>query len=139
MPIQQDIYEKIVQAKIYIDDNFQDPVDLDLIARHAFISRFHFHRLFRRRIYNRTPHQYLTTKRIEMAGRLLVENDLSIREICNSVGFESQGTFSLLFKRKMGCPPNFYRTRVRQQQKKLQKEPHSQIPQCFCHFFDFGF
>ena len=44
MPIAADVYKKIVTAKLYIDDSFREPIDLDRLARTACLSRFHFHR-----------------------------------------------------------------------------------------------
>jgi len=73
MNLTTDIYQRIVAAKIYIDDNYHEPIDLELISQQAFLSRFHFHRLFRQ-VYKKTPHQYLTGKRIDKAKTLLAEN-----------------------------------------------------------------
>ena len=95
MPIAPDVYKKIVTAKVYIDEHFHQPIDLDRLSREACLSRYHFHRLFTR-IYRKTPHRYLTQKRIEQARLWLSDEDLSVSEICNNVGFESLGSFSLL-------------------------------------------
>jgi len=38
VPIAADVYRRIVRAKIYIDENFQQPLDLDRLAREACIS-----------------------------------------------------------------------------------------------------
>ena len=61
MQITEDIYQRVVSAKLFIDDNYAEPIDLKRISGQAFLSRFHFHRLFTR-IYRKTPHQYLTSK-----------------------------------------------------------------------------
>ena len=73
MNLSTDIYQRIAAAKIYIDENYQESIDLEGISQRAFLSRFHFHRLFTR-IYRRTPHQHLTKKRIDKAKELLAEN-----------------------------------------------------------------
>jgi AraC-like DNA-binding protein len=49
-----DIYERVVTAKMFMDDNFHEQLDLEQISQQAFFSRFHFHRLFTR-IYRKTP------------------------------------------------------------------------------------
>ena len=103
MPIATDLYERIVAAKVFIDENFEQPLNLDEISQKAFLSRFHFHRLFAQ-VYKKTPHQYLTAKRIEKARELLAENK-QVTEVCNEVGFESLGSFSMLFKKEMGFAP----------------------------------
>lgn len=130
MPIAPDVYRKVISAKLYIDENFQEIIDLDSIARHACMSRFHFHRMFTR-IYKRTPHQYLTRKRIEQAQRWLAGKDLSVSEICNNVGFESIGSFSVLFKKEIGAAPLYYRNRAWLKKQQAEQQPRTCIPHCF--------
>ena len=134
MPIATDTYRKVVAAKVFIDGNFQGPVDLDTLAREACISRYHFHRLFTR-IYRLTPHQYLTRKRIEQARLCLAARDLSVTEICNHVGFESIGSFSLLFKKEIGAPPTSYRDEAWRRERQTLEQPRSFIPHCFIENF----
>ncbi|NNF00786.1 MAG: helix-turn-helix domain-containing protein, partial [Pyrinomonadaceae bacterium] len=45
------------------------------------------------------------------ARELLKTTDLSITEICFSVGFESLGSFSWLFRKHIGVAPGNYRYR----------------------------
>lgn len=130
MPIAPDVYRKIVMAKLYMDSNFHEPIDLERISREACISRFHFHRLFTR-IYRRTPHQYLTGKRVEQARQWLADKDLTITEICNNVGFESIGSFSVLFKKEIGFAPQYYRNMAWLKKQKAQQQPRTCIPHCF--------
>jgi AraC-like DNA-binding protein len=122
-------YQRIASAKIYIDENFHEPIDLDDIARQAFISRFHFHRLFRQ-IYRRTPHQYLTRKRLDKAKVLLAENK-PVMEVCNEVGFESIGSFSVLFKKEIGFAPTYYRNMAWLKKQQAKAQPKTVIPHCY--------
>ena len=112
MSIAPDVYKKIVMAKLYMDENFHESIDLDRISREACLSRYHFHRLFTR-IYQRTPHQYLTRKRVDQARQWLADKDLTVSEICNNVGFESIGSFSWLFRKRVGLSPDQYRKESR--------------------------
>lgn len=129
MNLTPQLYERIASAKIYIDENYQKAIDLDDIARQAFISRFHFHRLFRK-IYRRTPHQYLTRKRLEKAKDLLAENK-PVTEVCNEVGFESIGSFSMLFKKEIGFAPQYYRNMAWLKKQQAKEQPKTVIPHCF--------
>ena len=113
-----------------MDENFDQPLDLNIISRHSCISRFHFHRLFTR-IYRKTPHRYLTQKRIDNAKQLLAENELSVSEICNNVGFESIGSFSILFKKEIGFAPQYYRNLAYQKKQLAKEQPKYFIPHCF--------
>jgi AraC-like DNA-binding protein len=130
MEITADVYQRIVSAKIFIDENFDQPLDLNIISRHSCISRFHFHRLFTR-IYRKTPHRYLTQKRIDNAKQLLDGNELSVSEICNNVGFESIGSFSVLFKKEIGFAPQYYGNLAYQKKQLAKEQPKRFIPHCF--------
>ncbi|MEO6887705.1 MAG: helix-turn-helix transcriptional regulator [Ktedonobacteraceae bacterium] len=55
-------------------------------------------------------HQYLITRRLERAQHLLLHTDRSVTEICFALGFESLGSFSWLFRQRIGCSPTTYRT-----------------------------
>ena|ERR1700733_1685293 len=134
MPLAPDIYKRIVTAKLYIDGNFKDPIDLDRLAREACLSRYHFHRLFTR-IYRITPHQYLTRKRIDYARLCLAGANLTVTEICNDVGFGSIGSFSTLFKKEIGQAPSNYRTLAWEREVRITEQPRSFIPHCFIKHF----
>ena len=129
MKLSPDIYQRIASAKIYIDKNFQEDIDLEVISQQAFLSRFHFHRLFTN-IYRKTPHQYLTKKRLEKARDLLSENK-AVMEVCNEVGFESIGSFSVLFKKEIGFAPTYYRNMAWLKKQKQKQQPKAFIPHCF--------
>jgi AraC-like DNA-binding protein len=112
-----------------MDDNYQEPIDLELISQQAFLSRFHFHRLFRQ-VYKKTPHQYLTGKRMDRAKTLLAENK-PVNDVCNEVGFESIGSFSVLFKKEIGFAPTYYRNMAWLKKQETLKQPKKFIPHCF--------
>jgi AraC-like DNA-binding protein len=129
MGLTNDIYQRIVTAKIFIDENYSESIDLEEISRQAFLSRFYFHRLFTR-IYRRTPHQYITHKRLERAKDLLAQNK-PVAEVCGEVGFESIGSFSGLFKKEIGFAPTYYRSMAWLKKKSQKEQPKKFIPQCF--------
>jgi len=61
-----DLINKVVQAKQFIDAHFANNICLKDISKEAFYSKFHFIRIFKL-CYGRTPYQYLTSVRIEKA------------------------------------------------------------------------
>ena len=129
MQLTTDIYQRIVAAKVYIDENYQDNIDLEHISKQAFLSRFHFHRLFRQ-VYKKTPLQYVTQKRLDKAKDLLSENK-AVTEVCNEVGFESIGSFSVLFKKEIGFAPQYYRNMAYKKKIEQLAQPKKAIPHCF--------
>jgi AraC-like DNA-binding protein len=135
MKLSTDIYQRIAAAKVYIDDNYQESIDLEQISKQAFLSRFHFHRLFRQ-VYKRTPHQYLTQKRLNKAKDLLSENK-PVTDVCNEVGFESIGSFSVLFKKEIGFAPQYYRNMAYKKKMEQLAQPKKAIPGCFIENYRF--
>jgi AraC-like DNA-binding protein len=137
MILSTDIYRRIVAAKVFIDENYHDCIDLDTISQQAFLSRFHFHRIFTR-IYRKTPHQYLTQTRLEAAKVLLAKEGISITDVCNNIGFESLGSFSSLFRKQSGYSPQYYRNIAWLKKKLAKEEPKRFIPHCFIESYKLG-
>lgn len=96
------------RARDLIDRDYAEPLDLDVMAREAGYSRFHFARAFAT-AYGETPRAYLTRRRIERAKTLLRTANLSVTEICMVVGFSSVGSFSARFRELVGQSPSEYR------------------------------
>ena len=124
-----DFYRRIVQAKLFIDQNYAEQIDAGEIADEACYSKFHFIRTFKN-IYGRTPHQYLTHVRIERA-KVLLEQGVSVTESCFAVGFDSLSSFTSLFKRRAGVTPSDFQKRQLQRKVEIKKEPLKFIPGCF--------
>lgn len=123
------LYRRIVKAKLFIDEHFAEPIDLDHISDEAFFSKFHFIRLFKK-TYARTPHQYLTFVRIERS-KLLLKDGLPISEVCFAVGFDSVSSFTGLFKRQVGQTPSAYRETHLRIREELKTIPLKYVPNCF--------
>jgi len=91
-----------------IDREYAQPLDVDELARGANMSAGHLTREFRL-AYGESPYSYLMTRRIERAMALLRRGDLSVTEVCFSVGCSSLGTFSSRFSELVGMSPSAYR------------------------------
>ncbi|MBN4071040.1 helix-turn-helix transcriptional regulator [Crocinitomix catalasitica] len=100
----QEQIEIVIGVKSYIDNNFDNDLNLDLLSHFRFVSKYRLLRLFKRH-YGLTPRQYLIDKRIENSKEHL-KNGMSVTETCFAVGFESLGSFSTLFKTKTGKSPS---------------------------------
>lgn len=91
-----------------IDREFAQPLDVEALARGVHMSAGHLSRAFRQ-AYGESPYGYLMTRRIERAMALLRRGDLSVTEVCFTVGCSSLGTFSTRFAELVGMPPSVYR------------------------------
>jgi AraC-like DNA-binding protein len=94
-----------------IDREYAQPLDVEALARGAHMSAGHLSREFRR-AYGESPYSYLMTRRIERAMALLRCGELSVTEVCFTVGCASLGTFSTRFTELVGMPPSTYRHRA---------------------------
>lgn len=81
---------------------------LEEIAAAAFLSPFHFARLFKK-LTGASPHAYLATLRVARAQALLAETDLSISEVSERVGYSSASHFTKAFRQATGLAPRAYR------------------------------
>lgn len=136
MQLTTDIYQRIVAAKVFIDENYHEQIDLEQISQQAFLSRFHFHRIFTQ-VYKKTPHQYLTQTRLDAAKVMLTKEGISLTDVCNSIGFESLGSFSSLFRKQSGHSPQYYRNIAWLKKKLAEEQPKRFIPHCFIEQFKF--
>lgn len=91
-----------------IDREYAAPLNVEDLARGVHLSAGFLSREFRR-IYGESPYSYLMTRRIERAMTLLRRGDLSVTDICFTVGFSSLGTFSTRFSELVGVSPSTYR------------------------------
>ena len=102
---------RLRRVKDRIDREYAQPLDVEALARGAHMSAGHLSREFRA-AYGESPYAYLMTRRIERAMALLRRGDLTVTEVCFTVGCSSLGTFSTRFTELVGMPPSVYRQRA---------------------------
>ncbi|MBA3827981.1 MAG: helix-turn-helix transcriptional regulator [Taibaiella sp.] len=125
------LYKRIVQAKLFIDSNYADKIGIDNISDEACFSKFHFIRLFKQ-VYGKTPHQYLTSVRIDNAIQLF-QKDKPVSDVCYAVGFETLSSFGSLFKRMVGQSPSAYLEAQQERKIQILNAPLHFVPGCFAH------
>jgi AraC-like DNA-binding protein len=96
-----------------IDREYQQPLDVEALARGAHMSAGHLSRQFRQ-AYGESPYSYLMTRRIERAMSLLRQGDMSVTDVCFAVGCSSLGTFTTRFTELVGMSPGTYRRQAAQ-------------------------
>lgn len=110
MSVDLDELRLLRQARDQMDREYAEPLDVPALARTAAMSPAHFSRRFRA-AYSETPYSYLMTRRIERAKALLRNTDMSVTEVCMTVGCSSLGSFSSKFSELVGETPSAYRAR----------------------------
>ncbi len=105
----EELYRRVLRGRDHLLSLSGEHVQLSEIAREACLSPFHFHRSFTR-VFGATPHQYLTSYRMERAAGLLRQR--GVTEVAFESGFESPASFTKLFRRHFGYPPTKLRGEV---------------------------
>ncbi|MEM6995208.1 MAG: AraC family transcriptional regulator [Myxococcota bacterium] len=97
-------------ARDRICDVTPDAPSVREVAAEASLSTGLFIRQFAA-LFGETPHQMRIRVRLESAKQLLASGECSVTEACFEVGFSSLGSFSALFRRRVGLTPSEYRER----------------------------
>ncbi len=92
----------------FIESNLSADIELENLASVAGCSRFHFSRAFRFAT-GIPPYRYVIHRRINAAKALLLLDTLSISQISERCGFNSQTQFTAMFKRVLGTTPGRFR------------------------------
>ncbi len=101
-----DVIEDIIS---YITDNISENITLEQLAKKASLSPYYFSRQFKAET-GFTPHDYILTAKINHAKYLLVSSQMSIKDICFNLGFNSESAFCIAFKKKVDATPSEYRS-----------------------------
>lgn len=91
-----------------MQDNLDEQLTIDDMAKVAMFSKFHFSRIFQR-VTGISPGRFLSALRLQQAKQLLVSTTFNVSDISLRVGYTSVGTFSSRFTRSVGLSPTTYR------------------------------
>ena len=92
------------EIKQYIISNYNKQITIEELCSYFFCSRGTLLKHFKSK-YNTTVHQYLLDYRLKKAAELLINNELNIKEIAYSCGFEDPNYFSKAFRKKYNLSP----------------------------------
>lgn len=104
----QDYY--IRESLTYIEQNFQNDITVEDIAKICGLNRSYFGKIFKDST-GKTPQQFLLTYRMIKATELLKLTKLSIGDIGNAVGYANQLHFSRAFKNIYEMAPREWRNK----------------------------
>lgn len=99
----------VKQAQIYILEHYQESnLTLERLADELHVTTVYLSRMIKREL-GVSYSSLLTQMRINKAVDLLKTTDMSIRDISEKVGYESQHYFSTTFKKLVGVSPKQYK------------------------------
>ena len=100
----QPIYKSIE----VIENRIMEKLTVENIAKTVHFSKYHYQRMFRE-IVGETVMEYVTKRKLTLAGKALLETDDTILDIALKFGFDSHDGFTRSFKAYMGVTPTDYR------------------------------
>jgi AraC family transcriptional regulator len=106
----QEYRSRLNRAIDYIQNHFDEDLNLTKLAEIACFSKFHFHRIFLALV-GETVNDFVRRIRLEKAlHKLILDKSKSITEIAIDCGFSSSQNFAKIFKAHYGVTPSYVRT-----------------------------
>ncbi len=100
--------EIALRTKHFIDANYTQSISLKDIADTMYVSQHYLSHLFKKEVGD-SPFNYLISRRIEEAKRLLADSEMPVHEVASQVGYGNDKYFSMLFKKITGQTPSSFR------------------------------
>lgn len=100
--------DRINEILNFVFKNYQREITVPEVAAIANLAVNSFSRFFRKRT-RKTFISFLNEVRLSQASKMLIENDMSVAEICFSCGFNNLSNFNKQFRRIYGSNPVRYR------------------------------
>jgi AraC family transcriptional regulator len=104
----EELYRRLIRATDYMAAHYMRELTLDELAGVAFLSKFHFMRLFKN-AFRQSPYQYITSLRMLEAGKLLRYSSFEVQHIGAMVGYDNNSSFSRAFLKHSGVTPLAFR------------------------------
>ena len=92
----------------YLDEHYDEPLTLSEIGEKFGISHYYLAHIFKSET-GVSPMKYVMHRKIGEVQNLLMNSDLSIKEIGERMGFSSSCHLSTVFKKYFGISPKTYR------------------------------
>ncbi|MFD0673202.1 response regulator [Cohnella sp. GCM10027633] len=108
LPVRGTTHREVQQLMDYIKSNYKEPITLQQLSNHLFLSPNYLCSLFKQET-GITIVDYIKQFRIEMAKQLLESSHLKVYEIAESVGFTSSSYLCRVFKEMTGININEYK------------------------------
>ena len=104
----RDYSPTVRNAIIYIKHHLEEPINLDLLAKHCNVSPTYLSKLFNSEVGESIPN-YINHRKADYAAKLLRTTDYPIKTICSQIGLLDTNYFTKIFKKYYAMPPTQYR------------------------------
>jgi AraC family transcriptional regulator len=107
-----DYHERMLRVLLHIQTHLDEDLSLDTLAKVAFFSPFHFHRLFRAMV-GESASEYVRRLRLERAAHQLSFSRRAVIAVALDAGYDSHESFTRAFRGLFDCSPSEYRKKRR--------------------------
>jgi LacI family transcriptional regulator len=104
--------EAVITAVRFIRQHGKEPLRVEDVVKHTFVSRRVLERKFRL-LLNRSIYEEIRKTRISYVARMLLETDISVSQIALTMGYPGPDHIAKYFMREMGITPGDYRKQYR--------------------------
>lgn len=99
------------KMKEYLRNHAASAFRMDALCSYISRSESQTIKIFKK-AYGITPYAYFLSQKIKLAKVMLLNTNLSVKEIANDLSFGDVYYFSNIFKQKAGCSPSEFRKRA---------------------------
>ena len=104
----RDYEERLLRVRLYIEGHLDEDLPLEVLAREANMSSYHFHRIFSGML-GESVKAYVRRLRLEHAANRLAYSSQPVTRIALEAGYESHEAFSRAFKGVFEASPSQFR------------------------------
>ncbi len=102
---------RFLVAKAFIENNTYKSISCTEVANECCLSTKQLNRIFKTET-EKSVSEYINHIKMKQAKKLLLDNQLTIKEICFKLGFENESNFISFFKRHCGLTPGIFRKQM---------------------------
>lgn len=111
----------ILKVRDFVARNHSESLSLTAACRMASISKTYFCHFFKR-ITGHSLRNYQHAVKVQIAGQLLADRRLSVKEVARRLGYRDPNYFSTIYRKVAGTPPKRGRPAVREFRREFHGE-----------------
>lgn len=115
--------ERLHNILNYIDENLEKKITLQEIADIEHLNSYYLSHFFKRKV-GISFQEYLNTKRLDKAFKLLLNSNMTITDISNKCGFSSTNYFNKIFKETYNSLPSENRRSI---EKSIERSNYNNV------------
>jgi AraC family transcriptional regulator len=123
-----DYQQRMINVLVHIDRHKNERLTLEELARIAYFSPYHFHRLFHAFV-GESLYAYIKRIRLEQAAMHLRSSDLSVTSIAFRLGYETPAAFAKAFRERFGITPTGFRIKNLSSEGPSSNQPMEEVMQ----------